>query len=304
MQTEATNTHNNQIASLENAAPLASTVFGWWRKDVPLEVSYAYWRDVHSITVARAPGIYQYRLLHLAAHRSDLFSIDGINYTISDEDPHGVAEFLFLSPEDLQTFGKSELITKYVHKDEQKLCDRNITMSSKQGNACTYIDRIGDIPNGEPAFPCFMVCLQKADKINQEQFRQYLMQKVRDWSEQKQVMRSRLSLLEPFNQSENSPCVSHEGEQVKNYQAWIELILQDEAIAKQLFDDQSAQYIKAIHTFAIVARYTMVYNGQPTVVGLRGYPAAQAIEQAGAEIQKSPELLALIYGDVVQGGNS
>lgn len=48
----------------------------------------------------------------------------------------------------------------------------------------------------------------------------------------------------------------------------------------------------------------MVYDGKPTVVGLRGYPAAQAIEQAGAEIQKSPELLAAIYGDFVQGGNS
>lgn len=73
MQTEATHTHNNDVASQENAAPLASTVFGWWRKDVPLEVSYAYWRDVHSITVARAPGIYQYRLLHLAGDRSNCF---------------------------------------------------------------------------------------------------------------------------------------------------------------------------------------------------------------------------------------
>lgn len=304
MQTQATNTHNNDIASLENAAPLASTVFGWWRKDIPLEVSYAYWRDVHSITVARAPGIYQYRLLQLTANRSDLFSVNGIDYTISDEDPHGVAEFLFLSSEDVQTFGKSELITKYVHKDEQNLCDRNITMSSKQGNARTYIDRTGDTPNGKPAFPCFMVCLQKTDGVNLEQFQQHLMQKVRDWSEQSQVMRARLNLLEPFDQSENSPCVSHQSEQVKNYQAWIELILQDEAIAKQFFDDQSAQYIQAIHTFPIVARYTMVYDGKPTVVGLRGYPAAQAIEQAGAEIQKSPELLAAIYGDFVQGGNS
>lgn len=98
--------------------------------------------------------------------------------------------------------------------------------------------------------------------------------------------------------------MSHQSEQVKNYQAWIELMLQDEAVAKQLFDNRSAQYIKAIHTFPIVALYTMVYDGKPTVVGLRGYPAVQAIEQAGAEIQKSPELLAAIYGDVVQGGNS
>lgn len=224
---------------------------------------------------------------------------------MSDEErAHGVAEFLFLCSEDVQTFGKSELITKYVHQDEQNLCDRNITMSSKQGNARTYIDRTGDISNGEPTFPCFMICLQKVDNINQEQFRQHLIQVVSTWSEQNQVMRLRLNLLEPFDESENSPCVSHQSEQVKNYQAWIELMLQDEAVAKQLFDNRSAQYIKAIHTFPIVALYTMVYDGKPTVVGLRGYPAVQAIEQAGAEIQKSPELLAAIYGDVVQGGNS
>ena len=53
------------------------------------------------------------------------------------------------------------------------------------------------------------------------------------------------------------------------------------------------------HIPPIVARYTMVYDGKPTVVGLRGYQAVQTIEQAGAENQKSPELLAAIYGDVV-----
>lgn len=128
---------------------------------------------------------------------------------MSDEErAHGVAEFLFLCSEDVQTFGKSELITKYVHQDEQNLCDRNITMSSKQGNARTYIDRTGDISNGEPTFPCFMICLQKVDNINQEQFRQHLIQVVSTWSEQNQVMRLRLNLLEPFDESENSPCVS------------------------------------------------------------------------------------------------
>ena len=30
--------------------------------------------------------------------------------------------------------------TLLVRKDEQNLCDRNVTMSSKQGNARTYLD--------------------------------------------------------------------------------------------------------------------------------------------------------------------
>ncbi|HCF28294.1 MAG TPA: hypothetical protein DEV81_14085, partial [Cyanobacteria bacterium UBA11049] len=254
----------------------------------------------------RAPGIYQYRLLHLASNRSDLWlQLEGINYTLPDEEQsHGVAQILFLSQADIETFGKSELITKYVHKDEQNLCDRNVTMSSKQGNARTYIDRTGETtPNGESTIPSFMVCLQQTEAISVEEFRQFLLEQiVRPWSEQNGVMRLRLHLLEPYNESENSPCVSHAGSQVKNYQAWIELMLRDEAVAKQLFSfGNYAKFIKAIHTFPIVARYTMVYDSKPTIVGLRGYPAVQTIEQAGAENQKSPELLATLYGDVVRG---
>ena len=45
----------------------------------------------------------------------------------------------------------------------------------------------------------------------------------------------------------------------------------------------------------------MVYDGKPTIVGLRGFPSVQTIEQAGAENQKSPKLLELLYGDVVCG---
>lgn len=111
-----------------------------------------------------------------------------------------------------------------------------------------------------------------------------------------------LHLLEPFDESENSPYVSHDWAKEKHYQAWIELMCKDEAARKQLFSSsEHAKFIKAIHTFPLVARYTMVYDGKLTIVGLRGFPAMQTIEQAGAENQKSPELLEILYSDVVRG---
>lgn len=293
----------------ENAAPITSTVFGRWRKDLPLEVSYRYWRDVHSVTVARAPGLYQYRLLHLAPNRSDLWStLEGIDRTLPDEEqPHGIAQILFLSKDDLLTFSSSELVTKYIHKDEQNLCDLNVTMSSSQGNSQTYSDRTKEaIPNGEIAYPSFVLCIKQADSINIEQFRQYLVERIAcPGSEQNEVMRLRLHLLEPYNESENSPCVSHDWPQAKHYQAWIELMLRDEASVEQLFGNSKtreyARYIKTIHTFPIVARYTLVDEGKPTIAGLRGFPALQAIGQAGAENQKAPDLLETLYGKVVRG---
>lgn len=308
-QEEALKPTEIDVAKQENAALITSTVFGGWRKDVPLEVSYRYWRDVHSVTLARAPGLYQYRLLHLAPNRSDLWStLEGIDRTLPEEQPHGIAQILFLSKDDLLTFGSSELVTKYIHQDEQNLCDRNVTLSSIASNAHTYSDRTKEAtPNGEPAYPSFVLCVKQADSTDIEQFRQYLVERiVLPWSQQDEVMRLRLHVLEPYSESENSPCVSHDWPQVKNYQAWIELMLRDEAAIEQLFlssgdTRERAQYLKAIHTFPIVARYTLVYDGKPTIAGLRGFPAWQAIQQAGAENQKATDLLETLYGTVVRG---
>ena len=148
-----------------------------------------------------------------------------------------------------------------------------------------------------------MVCIKQADNIKVEDFRHHLVEEIaRPLSTQDEVMRLRLHLLEPFDESENSSYVSHDWAKEKHYQAWIELMLQNEAARKQLFSsNEHAKFIKAIHTFPIVARYTMVYDGKPTIVGLRGFPSVQTIEQASAENQKSPELLEILYGDVVRG---
>lgn len=155
--------NRSDVVSKENAATHTETVFARWRKDVPLEVSYQYWRDVHGIMVARIPGIYQYRLLQLAFNRGDLWSaIDGIDYTLPEvEQPHGVTEMLFLTKEDQQTFGNSSINTQYVFKDEQNLCDLNVTMSAIGNNAHTFVDRMEPIPNGELRFPSFMLCFQQ-----------------------------------------------------------------------------------------------------------------------------------------------
>lgn len=301
-------TENIDLAGRENAALLTSAVLGWWRKDVPLEVSYRYWRDVHGVLITRVPGVYQYRLLHLAPNRSDLWAIDGIDYALPDPDqPHGIAQILFLSEEDNQTYSASPLQSKYIYKDEQNLCDRNVTVSSIGSNACTYIDRTGEvIKSGEPEYPSFVVCIQQSQGTNTEEFRHYLGELVRPWSEQNEVIRLRLHLLEPFDESANSPCVSHDWPKEKHYQAWMELVLRDQAFFKQLSSStgEHVQFIKAIHTFAIVARYTLVYNGKPTDVGLRGFPAVQTIEQAGADNQKAIDLLEALYGEVVQGHTS
>lgn len=287
------------IASQENAAMCAATVFGWWRKTIPLDVSNRYWRDVHSIMVARVPGIYQYRLLQLAPIHLSL-EIENIDFSLPDADrPHGVAEMLFLTEDDQQTFGSNSINTEYVVKDEQNLCDRNVTRSAIGQNARTYIDRIGDrTPNGVLPFPSFMLCFSSRESVTLEQFRQGCVEQIaQPWSENIGVMRLRLHLLEPYSEKDNSPCVSHDCTTAQQYEAWIELMADDLGVLRSLLSNSDlAQLVRLIHVFEISAAYTMVYAGKLTEIGLRGFPAVQTILAAGADIQRHPDLLKTLYG--------
>lgn len=289
------------IATQENAATLAATVFGWWRKDVALDVSNRYWRDVHSVMVARIPGIYQYRLLQLEPNCPQLWTpIDGINYTLPDTDqPHGIAEMLFLTEADQQRFGQHPINTQFVLNDEKNLCDRNVTLSAIGNNAHTFVDRTNaPTPNGTPAFPSFLICLQPTKSIQLELFRQHLVEQIaKPWSQNAAIVRLRLHLLEPYNEKSNSPFVSHDCTTAQNYRAWIELVTQDQTVLKSLFTEgDHADRIRAIHTFPISACYTMIANAHLTDVGLRGFAAVQTILEAGADNQRQPDLLKALYG--------
>lgn len=293
-----------EVARQENAATQTATVFGWWRQDVPLDVSNRYWRDVHSIMVSRVPGIYQYRLLQLVPNRLGLASeIHGIDLTVPDSDQsHGVAEILFLSEEDQQTFGSSPLNTQYVVRDEQNLCDRNVTRSAIGDNAQTYVDRVGEpTPNGEPRFSSFMLCFSPQQSVSSEQFRHAFVEQIaHPWSQNAAVMRLRLHLLEPYSEKENSPYVSHDCPSAQQYGAWIELMLKEPATLTSLLSSEDiAQFVRAVQIFEISAYYTMVYSGKLTEVGLRGFPAVQTILEAGADLQRQPDLLKALYGSVV-----
>ncbi len=293
-----------EIANQENAAIQAATVFGWWRNAVPLDVSYRYWRDVHSIMVSRIPGIYQYRLLQLAANRVNLGAeISDIDFAVSDADQvHGVAEMLFLTQADQQTFGSSPINTQYVFKDEQNLCDRNVTRSASGNNAHTYVDRTGEpTPNGAPTFPSFMLCFSLRESISLEQFHQQFVEQIaHPWSQNAAVMRLRLHLLEPYSEKENSPCVSHDCATAQQYEAWMELMIDQPPTLRSLLSSRDvARSVRAIQIFEISAYYTMVYDGKVTEVGLRGFPAVQTILEAGADLQRQPDLLKALYGSVV-----
>jgi hypothetical protein len=96
------------------------------------------------------------------------------------------------------------------------------------------------------------------------------------------------------------PVKTHPPEQ--QYQAWFDLVVENDAVAGGLLSGADGvdypRSIAAIHAYPVRVVYTSVYAGRPTLVGLRGYAAHEAIEALGAANQKDPDLLEWMYGPV------
>jgi hypothetical protein len=62
-----------------------------------------------------------------------------------------------------------------------------------------------------------------------------------------------------------------------------------------------ADQVTTLHVYPLRAVYTSNYAGHPTLVGLRGYPAYQAVVGIAGYNQCDPQLLEWMYGDAARG---
>lgn len=85
-------------------------------------------------------------------------------------------------------------------------------------------------------------------------------------------------MLGPYDPaSRQSPGVDYAWPERHQYQAWIDLVTQTEDTARALIgdaiSDAARSLLGAVHVYPVTARYTIVWQGRPTEVGLRGWPA-------------------------------
>lgn len=301
-------------ADLENRAELALTAFCWWRADIPREVCEAYWRDVHGIMFARVAGLWQYRQLRLAALRADLGpAVEGVSFDVAvAAQPHGMPHGLFLSAADLAKFGDNPLARETIPNDAHHFIGRIGAQLSAPRRGRTLVDRMNDPAlQGPPPVPCFVLCfVPRVKREPAEAFHDYLVEQVaRPWSGHPDVMRLRVEPLPAYEQSVMaSPGVAHEWPSGDTYLGWIELGVRSEAVVGELLASAAgrglARYAAAVHTYPIREVYTLISAGRPTDVGLRGYPAVQAIIAAGADGQRSEAMLRLLFGEAARGLDS
>jgi hypothetical protein len=275
---------------------------------LPYELFRDYWRDVHIVLGTRMRGSYLHRLHFLTFASPTIWAVlEGIEVACPVEDRFdGIAEVWYPSSDHLRRFSSNPL-SKIIAEDEQNIFSRVVPYFALAGNVRTYIDVLAECPlDGPQKIPILIFCIQKVATTSLHDFRTYMADQFAPmFAQSGTALRVRLHLLEAYNTVRQSPHVSYEHPQKKQYQAWMEVMFKNPSTMAWFFDTcirhtaikDLPQYIRALHCYVESETYTFVNQGQPTLVGLRGYSAAQTILAVGARNQMRDDVLRLIYGD-------
>ncbi|HEY6455452.1 MAG TPA: hypothetical protein VIY90_09260 [Steroidobacteraceae bacterium] len=297
----------------ENKAPVIRVNCGHSSEARSLASVRRYQRDVHSPAIARNPGIYEYCHFSFDPIRPHIFaSVGGIEFDCpKGEQFNSVAATLFLSEEDhARSIASPPDDVRPLLVADVPLIQKWTAPFFAEGpnGGHTYIDTTGiAVPQGPPTHPAFGLFLRQRSDANA--FRECVSTMARRWSAHSDVRRLRLTLLKSNEAKQAAGDYAIKGIASTNhhmFHAWIDLVIDSERNAMQLLSKEDAKairpYVSAFHVYPVAERYTYVYAGRPTLVGLRGYAAYQAINEFHAANERDPRILRWMYGPVVQDG--
>jgi hypothetical protein len=285
----------------ENRAGIARVTCGWKKAHLPLELVRRYWRDVHSPGISRRPGLWEYRHLQYDPVRTDVIAgVDGIVQDCpADQQLMWTSDVRYLDQAGVALFNgePSPEVKTQLLGDIDLIVDQSTTYLVVGDNARTLVDATGpDEPQGPSAHPTFAVfCRQRGSEAA---FRAGMRRLAARWAAAPGVLRVRLALFDvPDMEAERRagyPIKTHPVE--RQYQAWIDLSVAAVADARALLELEDAAYIHTMHVYPVPVVYTSVRGGALTLVGLRGWPAFDAMKGMDAVNQREPALLQWMYG--------
>ena len=287
----------------ENRARICRITCGWKKPELPLDAVRRYWRDVHSPAIARRPGIWEYRHYQFDAVRPLFGAIDGVDQTCpADEQLMWLSDVRYADDDALAVFSADPdpLVRGQLLGDIDLIVDQSTTYKAVDEMARTLVDRSALIPpQGVPRTPAYGLFFRaRGDGAGFHQAMSALAQR---WADTPDVTRLRLSLLEaPDVSAERAagyPIKTHPPE--RQYQAWIDLALAHDGVA--LPTEGLGETARAVHAYPVAANYTSNYAGKPTFVGLRGFPAWDALTAIGGYNQAQEPIMRWMYGDVAEG---
>ena len=287
----------------ENRARICRITCGWKRRELPLDAVRRYWRDVHSPAIARRPGIWEYRHYQFDAVRPLFGALHDVDQACpADEQLMWLSDVRYADDDALALFSADPdpQVRGQLLGDIDLIVDQSTTYKAVDDMATTLIDRSTLIPpQGAPKVPAFGVFVRARGE--EAGFRAAMRALAQRWATTQGVVRLRLSLLDaPDVSAERAagyPIKTHPPE--RQYQAWIDLALADEAVALPV--EGLADAARAVHAYPIAANYTSNYAGRPTFVGVRGFPAWDALTAIGGYNQAQEPIMRWMYGDVAAG---
>lgn len=288
---------------LENGARICRITCGWKKPDLPLDPVRRYWRDVHSPAIARRPGIWEYRHYQFDPVRSLFGPIDGVSQQCAlDEQIMWLSDVRYADEQALAAFSAepNPEIRQQLLGDIDLIVDQSTTYKALDDQARTLIDNSLLIPpQGRPSDTAYGLFFRTGGR-DASQFMRHL---AAQWANVAGVRRLRLSLLEaPDVAAERAagyPIKTHPPEQ--QYQAWIDLTLDTDDAAAALPLKDIATHVQTIHAYPVAANYTSNYAGRPTFVGLRGFPAWDALTAIGGYNQAQPQIMEWMFGPKAVG---
>lgn len=303
--------HVTSDIDFENRARIARLTCGWKKADLPLDFVRRYWRDVHSPAIARRAGLWEYRHSQFAAVKADLFpAVPGVRYACqADQQLMWLSDVRYADQAGLDAFGQSPAgaVKAHLLADIELLVDQSSTYKSVGDDARTLVDATGNpTPQGAALPSSYAVFLRQRGDA-EEALHRTVRGLAHRWAAMPGVLRLRMHIFEaPDMEAEKRggyPIKTHP--KPLQYQAWIDLVLASDAVAARLItpaDGIDYASIGEIHAYPVDNLYTFNYGGHPTLVGLRGYCAYEAIEHFNAANQRQGALLEWMYGPVASGG--
>ncbi|KQS04126.1 hypothetical protein ASG11_07600 [Sphingomonas sp. Leaf357] len=290
---------------IENKAGICRITCGWKKPGLPLDAVRRYWRDVHSPAIARRPGIWEYRHYQFDAVQPLFAPLDGIDQSCSaDEQLMWLSDVRYADDAALAIFAAepADNVRGELLGDIDLIVDQSTTYKAVDDMARTLVDDSAMVPpQGQPPVPAFGLFLRS--RSAEPDFRAFVVALAGRWAATPGVRRVRYSLLEaPDVAAERAagyPIKTHPPE--RQYQAWIDLAIDDPAVAATLATDGMTDHIRAVHAYPVAANYTSNYDGRPTFVGLRGYPAWDALTTIGGYNQAQPAIMKWMFGPVADG---
>ena len=294
---------SDRAVETENQARICRITCGWKKPELPLDAVRRYWRDVHSPAIARRPGIWEYRHYQFDAVRPIFADLPGVDQTCpTDTQLMWLSDVRYADDDALAMFSADPdpEVRGQLLGDIDLIVDQSTTYKAIDDDAVTLVDRSALIPpQGSPPLPAFGLFFRA--RGDEGPFRAAMRDIAARWAAAPGVVRLRLSLLEaPDVSAERAagyPIKTHPPE--RQYQAWIDIVLANADVI--LPAAGLTEQVGALHAYPIAANYTSNYAGKPTFVGLRGFPAWDALTAIGGYNQAQEPIMRWMFGERAQG---